>query len=58
MSQGSIKKGERWEENFSNRRLTVNHSVISDKQSQNQYNTIWRFDNKIYYNIKNFIMER
>ena len=52
MSQGSIKnKDELWEGNFSNRRL----SVISDKHSQNQHNTIWRFNNKIYYNINNVI---
>ena len=41
MSQGSIKnKGELWEGNFSSRRLSVNHSRISDKHSQNQHNTI------------------
>ena len=40
MSQGSIKKGELWEGNFSTRRLSVNHSGISDKYSQNQHNTI------------------
>ena len=41
MSQGSIKKkGELWEGNFSNIRLTVNHSRTSDKHSQNQHNTI------------------
>ena len=49
MSQGSIKKrGE----------LSVNHSRISDKYSQNQHNTIWRFNNKIYYNINNLIREK
>ena len=51
------KKGELWEGNFSNRRLSVNHSGISDKYSQNQHNTIWRFNNKIYNNINNLIWE-
>ena len=37
--------------------LSVNHSGISDKYSQNQHNTIWRF-NKIYYNINNLIREK
>ena len=40
MSQGSIKKGELREGNFSNRSLSVNHCGISGKHSQNQHNTI------------------
>ena len=59
MSQGSIKKkDEQWEGNSSTQRLSVNHSGISDKYSQNQHNTIWRFNDKIYYNINNLIREK
>ena len=58
MSQGSIKKRELWEGNFSNRRLSVNQSGISDKYSQNQHNKIWRFNNRICYNIYNLIREK
>ena len=46
MPQGSIKKLSMGREFLQ----SVNYSGISGKHSQNQHNTIWRF-NKIYYKL-------
>ena len=60
MSQGSILKKKRkkkanYGKGISPIEDSVNHSGISNKHSQNQHNTIWRFNHKIYYEINNVI---